>query len=55
MTNAEIMKVIAPVHNALWNMNVSQEQTLIVGDCVRALRSLLDELNKSASDDAEKK
>ena len=46
MDYKKIMGVLAQVHNTLFDMRVSQEQTLIVSDCVRALREVLDEMNK---------
>lgn len=49
MSNREIMQSIANVRNALFHMRVSQEQTHIVSDCVRALDTLLTEFNKQST------
>lgn len=54
MDHNKIMGVLAQIHNTLFDMRVSQEQTLIVSDCVRALREVLDEMNQSTQQEPDK-
>lgn len=45
MGNKDIMKVIAEIHNRLYQVPFSGEQMLAVSDCIVMLRSLLRTLN----------
>lgn len=49
MNNKEIMKELAAMRNALYNMQVSRDQIFIVGGCIQKLDQLLTEMNKESA------
>lgn len=49
MNNKEIMKELAAMRNALYNMQVSRDQIFIVGGCIQKLDQLLTDMNNKQS------
>lgn len=47
MNNKEIMKELAAMRNALYNMQVSRDQIFIVGGCIQKIDCMLTEFNKN--------
>ena len=48
MTTLEIMRSLVQIHNRLIEIRVSGNDTMLMGDSIRELRSLLQELEKDA-------
>lgn len=51
MTSKEIMQDLAKMRNALYNMVVCRDQTMIVGNCIMCLDKILTEMNKYGTND----
>ena len=54
MTKSEILQIVVNVHNMIVDVNVSGNNTILVGDSIRALRYLGDALQKDIDAEAEK-
>jgi len=48
MTDKDIMAVLADVYNKLYSTYFRGEQVPVVGDCIKMLHSVLQEMNRNA-------
>ena len=55
MTTLEIMRRLAQIHNYLIEISVSGSDTILMGDSIRELRLLLQELEKDVKAEQEMK
>lgn len=47
MDSKEIMQVLANIHNRLCDITVKGESAIPLGDCIRGLRKLIEDMNRA--------